>query len=90
MYVPRVTADAKESGEQVLDALRAAMADGEMSPEEWRAIEARAVDHVGVLRFADACDALGRGIGRARSARHLGDLFDAVMAAQAELPDRAA
>jgi hypothetical protein len=90
VYVPRVTAEAKEGGEQLVDAFRAAWADGAMDREERAAFEARLLDHAGVLRFADACDALGRGIGRARSARHLGDLFGAVMAAQAELPDREA
>lgn len=88
MQTKRVTALAFERVSRLVELFDYVAADGTITREERRLVVVSARDAVATTRAADAADALARGIGRATSARQIGDLTRSYQAAIDELPDR--
>jgi hypothetical protein len=84
----RVTKDALECVERTVEHYDRAWANGEFDREERRTHAANLSDVRSYMRVVNANDQLMRGIGRARSQRHIGDLTRAALAVADEIPDR--
>lgn len=84
----RVAKDALECVERTVEHYDRAWSDGDFDRGERRTHAANLSDVRSYMRVVNANDQLMRGIGRARSQRHIGDLTRAALAVADEIPDR--